>query len=173
MFSDALATARDTLVGDDTTKIVLIDGLAMSLRRQGQLAEAEALYTEALVAWRRSAGDSAPGTLVAMNNLGGLLSERGRVDDAEAVYVEVVDTCRRVFGKGHPHALTAAHNLACVLVKQGRLDEAEPLMRDAVFGFLHLPAGHPGLQDSKAALRDLLRKKAERAQRVGARGRRA
>ena len=68
----------------------LLGTLALLLRDQGKLGEAEPLYLEALAARRETLGDRHPDTLNSINNLAILilLSDQGKLGDAEALRLE-------------------------------------------------------------------------------------
>ena len=84
-----------------------INNLALLLKTQGKLGEAEPLYREALDGRRRTLGDSHPSTLTSINNLAGLLQAQGKLGEAEPLYRESLDGHRRVLGDAHPNTRIA------------------------------------------------------------------
>lgn len=94
---------------------------------QGQLADAQATFEEALAGLSESVGDLHPSTLVATNNLGQIYEQVGLYDEAEPVLELALARFEQVFGEAHPDALRARNNLALLHESQGNFREAEPL----------------------------------------------
>ena len=108
---------------------VLINQVALLLKQQGKLDEAEPLYREALQGKRAKLGNDHPSTLNSINNLGMLLQAQGTLDEAEPLFREALQGERAKLGNDHPGTLGSIYNLADLLQAQGKLDEAEPLLR--------------------------------------------
>jgi len=114
-----------------------IHSLALLLRDQGKLDEAEPLMREALGGMRRQLGNSHPDTLISINNLAVLIRDQGRLAEAEPLMREVLAELRNQLGNSRPNTLASINNLAVLLRDQGKLDEAEPLMRESLDGNRH------------------------------------
>ena len=74
---------------------VLQNNLALLLKDQGKLDEAEPLFREALEVCRRTLGDSHPSTLASINNLGMLFKAQGKLIEAEPLLREALEWRRR------------------------------------------------------------------------------
>ena len=63
---------------------------------QGKMAEAEAMYLQALAGFEKAWGPDHASTLVTVNNLGLLLLDQGTMAEAEAMYLlksRLIDPC--------------------------------------------------------------------------------
>jgi tetratricopeptide (TPR) repeat protein/predicted Ser/Thr protein kinase len=107
----------------------IVNSLALSLRLQRRLADAESIYREQLEAETQRHGPETPYAALLMNNLGSLLHERTRFDEAEALYRRALDLRERHYGPDGVETLVTASNLAKFLTDLRRFDEAEPLHR--------------------------------------------
>jgi hypothetical protein len=112
----------------------LINNLAILLKNQGKLAEAEPLYREALAGRRRTLGGDHHNTLTSMHNLASLLIMQGKLGEAEPLCREALAGRRRTLGDQHPSTLGFINTLANLLNAQGKQGEAEPLYREALAG---------------------------------------
>ena len=112
----------------------LQNALAILLKDQGKLSEAEPLYREALAGRRKALGDDHPDTLGSVNNFACLLQDQGKLSEAEPLYRKALAGRRKALGDDHPDTLTSLSNFAILLKAQGKLSEAEPLYRDALAG---------------------------------------
>ncbi|CAK9093427.1 Kinesin light chain (KLC) [Durusdinium trenchii] len=124
---------RDTRSPEILTSL---NNLAVLLKAEGQLPEAEELYRQALSGRRRALGDLHPDTLTSINNLATLLASTGRSDEAETLYFEALEGCRKTLGEDDLDTLYSADNLGLLLFREGRAEEAEPYFRRAQQGFL-------------------------------------
>ena len=79
--------------------------------KQDKLAEAEALYREALAGRRKVLGDEHPETLESVRSLAGVLREQGKLDEAEPVYREALEGRRKVLGDAHPLTLESLKDM--------------------------------------------------------------
>ncbi|MFY9821582.1 MAG: tetratricopeptide repeat protein [Thermoanaerobaculia bacterium] len=92
------------------------NGLAEILKSVGHLAEAEAVYRQAMT--------ELPTNDVTRNGLAGLLKEVGRLAEAESVYRQTM--------RDFPSNTYARNGLAEILKEAGRLDEAELVYRQTI-----------------------------------------
>ena len=69
---------------------LLLNNVAIMLKNQGRLAEAEALQRMDLAAERAEGGDRAPNTLVALASLAVNLQAQGKLAKAEPLFREVL-----------------------------------------------------------------------------------
>ncbi|CAK9106443.1 unnamed protein product [Durusdinium trenchii] len=136
-------TDREERLRDTRSPEILtsLNNLAVLLKAEGQLPEAEELYRQALSGRRRALGllacDLHPDTLTSINNLATLLASTGRSDEAETLYFEAaLEGCRKTLGEDDLDTLYSADNLGLLLFREGRAEEAEPYFRRAQQGFL-------------------------------------
>ncbi|CAE7170263.1 nphp3 [Symbiodinium microadriaticum] len=121
-----------------------LNNLAVLLKVQGQVVEAERMYRRALQRRRAVLGNTDPDTLTSINNLASLLSVTGQTEEAESLYAEALAGCRAKLGNKDMDTLLSADNLASLLFREGRAAEAEPLFREAALGLgALLGARHP------------------------------
>jgi Tfp pilus assembly protein PilF len=57
---------------------------------QGKLAEAEAMYIQALQGYEEALGPKHTSTLTTVNNLGALYANQGKLAEAEAMYIRAL-----------------------------------------------------------------------------------
>ena len=144
-----IATSLNSLVNS-------LNNLALVLRAQGRLSEAEPLAREALEMRRRALPAGHPDIATSLNNLAVLLEAQGKVNEAEPLAREALEIRRRALPAGHPDIAQSLNSLAVVLQAQGKLSEAEPLFREALqLSRQALPAGHPDIAPSLTGLRSL------------------
>ena len=146
---------------------LLLNNVAIMLKNQGRLAEAEALQRMDLAAERAEGGDRAPNTLVALGNLAYNLQAQGKLTEAEPLFREALAAGREVSGNDDVATMQAAGNLGTVLLAQGKLAEAEPLLVEAVAWF-RKKYGYGGMyQGSLVELRLAQGRRAEAEQELG------
>ena len=96
--------------------------LAMSLRKLGRAAEAEALYQQVLAALEEETCEVA---VTARNNLSFLAEDAGQLELAYTLREEAVAMAALALGEEHPSRGLMLMNLGVVAEKLGRLEEAE------------------------------------------------
>jgi hypothetical protein len=97
-----------------------MNNLAILLKEQGKLSEAEPLFRDVLRCERERLGDTHPDTLSSMSSLANLLSDQGKLSEAELLCREVVCGMRETLGADHEDMLTATEALSCLLTKMGK-----------------------------------------------------
>jgi tetratricopeptide (TPR) repeat protein len=138
--------ARDSVLGIFTG----VHGrnlLAISLRDQGRLEEAEGVLRE-ILADRERLGQVYPvGLDHALTGLGHVQLAAGHAEEAAASYREVLERRRQSWGTNHPEVANALVNLAQALGRSGHFDESRRLydeglaMRRATQGDGHAEIG--------------------------------
>lgn len=99
---------------------------------QGNLAEAEATYAEALQGLLGVVGDMHPSTLVAMANLGQVYEANGLYDLAEPLLKQSLENMEQALGPDNPQTSRVRNNLALLHESQGNFREAEPLYQQSI-----------------------------------------
>ncbi len=103
--------------------------LALVLRSQNRINEAEPLYRSILAEQRRTLPEDHSDLAATLNNLAYLLKTRGAHAEAEVHYREALSIVQAVYGPDHPDVLMFISNLASVLFEQNKIDEAEQFLR--------------------------------------------
>ena len=80
-----MAARRETLGDRHPDTLRSISNMAMLLKAQRKLTEAEPLFREALAARRETLGDRHPDTLNSINNMAMLLEDQGKQEEAETL----------------------------------------------------------------------------------------
>jgi serine/threonine protein kinase/tetratricopeptide (TPR) repeat protein len=99
--------------------------LALVLRDQGKLAEAEALQRQALQIRQDRLGPDHPEVALCMNSLALVLRSEGRLSQAEKLHRRALAIQEKSLGHASPAVATSLNNLALVLREEGKLAEAE------------------------------------------------
>jgi serine/threonine-protein kinase len=134
MHREALALRRPLGEGHPDVSNSL-QNLALTLVARGgdaRLAEAESLYTEALVLRRRTLGADEPRTLNTQQSLGGLLIRRGEHRRARTLLEDAVVRATTRLGRDHLYTTAALTKLALALSALGADDSARRTGEDAV-----------------------------------------
>jgi tetratricopeptide (TPR) repeat protein len=119
---EALELRLQHLEGADRLVQISRTNLAMSLRKQGRAAEAEALYQQVLAALEEETCEVA---VTARNNLSFLAEDAGQLERAHTLREEAVAMAALALGEDHPIRGLMLMNLGVVAEKLGRLDESE------------------------------------------------
>jgi serine/threonine-protein kinase len=165
---EALALHRRAPGGEEAVAYDL-NNLASVLRRTGRLAEAEAVYRDALPAARAAFGPAHPQLARTINNLAVVLKDRGDLAGAEPLLREALAMSRKLYGEEHPDVALQLNNLAALRGERGDDDEWVALagqaleMRRRLFG-----PDHEQVATSLVNLGEALEQKGDRA---GARAR--
>ena len=108
------------------------NALALTLRSQNRLDEAEPIYRSILTIQRRTLPEGHSDLAATLNNLAYLLRTREAYGEAEPLYREALSILQSVYGRTHPDALMLMSNLAFVLHRQGNIDETEQVLREKI-----------------------------------------
>jgi tetratricopeptide (TPR) repeat protein len=101
---------------------------------QGNLAEAEAMYTRALQGQEEALGPKHTSTLLTVHNLGLLYANQGKLAEAEAMYTRALQGHEEALGPKHTSTLNTVGNLGNLYANQGKLAEAEAMYTRALQG---------------------------------------
>lgn len=120
---------------------------------QGKLSEAEEMYQQALVGYKKALGLDHPSTLDTVNNLGFLYSNQGKPKEAKEMYQRALAGYEKALGPDHPSTLDTVNNLG-LLYKEVKLQVAEEMYQRTLAGKEKaLGLAHP---DTRAATNNLL-----------------
>lgn len=131
-----LGQARSSLEASGQTSVVVyaqtLSLLAEASQQRSKLAEAEALYRQALEIQRRLLAPDDPELIDTLSGLAELSVLRRNFDHAEAMFRTTLELRRSRLGNKHPDIAANLSNLTVALHGQGRLEEAESAIREAV-----------------------------------------
>jgi tetratricopeptide (TPR) repeat protein/CHAT domain-containing protein len=132
-----------------TNLATAMNNLAVLMRAQGKLAEAESLYKEALAIHQQLFKGHHPDVAASLNNLAGLYQARGRLAEAEPLYKEALAMRQQLYKEDHPAIATSLNNLASLYEAQGQIAKAQLLYKDALAMRKRLfPGDHPHVATS-------------------------
>lgn len=130
-YSKAVAS-EETASGRESARVaVLLSNLALALRAQGNLAQAETALRRALRIQEQTLGRSHLQSAVSMNNLGTVLQTLGKLPEAEAMERDSIAIFERKLPSSFELAAAYA-NLGNLLAATDRRAEAAALLRHAV-----------------------------------------
>ncbi|KAJ1337372.1 protein O-GlcNAc transferase [Microdochium nivale] len=118
----------------DKDQLDALHYLGILYANQGRLAEAEAMYQQALAGKEKAVGPDHTDTLRTVNNLGNVYKYQGRLAEAEAMYQRALAGCEKALGPDHTNTLMTVNNLGILYADQGRLAEAEAMYQRALAG---------------------------------------
>jgi tetratricopeptide (TPR) repeat protein len=141
MLREALEVRRKVL-GDDHPEVATsLDYLALVLRGEKRLAEAETNALAALAIRKKVFGETNLPVATSLNTLGlvfrdqaNLLHDRGKLEGAEKLFREALAMQKQVLGvlgDNHPSVASSLNNLGMVLADENKLGEAEISFREA------------------------------------------
>jgi tetratricopeptide (TPR) repeat protein len=112
--------------------------LASFYSRQDRHADAEKLFTEALVYQQRELGNFHIETMCTMNELGALYLKMGDVENAKFMLTESLQAKERVLGPDHPRTLNTVNNIGNLYSLQLQLGKATEMYQCALEGYTKL-----------------------------------
>jgi non-specific serine/threonine protein kinase/serine/threonine-protein kinase len=130
----AVDARRANLGENDPRTLASVNSLALLLRAQGKLSEAEPLLRDVLARRRATLGDRHPDTLESVASLAHLLQVQGRIAEAEPLFREAIAGQRAALGDTHPDTLASINDLALLFYRQGKLAESGAMFREAFTG---------------------------------------
>ncbi len=139
--------------------------LAVLLRNQGKLEEAEAMYVEGIPAYRLLPDREDGQLAIHLNNLGYLRRVQGDWEAAQESYSEALRLMTSTFGRGHPNALLVASNLAGALDQAGQQQEALEVLKASLAAAMEQwPEGHWRVAARRESVGDALLRLGRRAE---------
>jgi serine/threonine protein kinase/Tfp pilus assembly protein PilF len=109
-----------------------LDDLALSLKDQANLAEAETLERESLRLRREVFGPDSFETASSLNTLGTVLRMRAHFPEAESTHRQALAIQRKLFPEGNLVITASLNNLAMAMREAGKYAEAEASLREAL-----------------------------------------
>ncbi|SLM37470.1 beta transducin-like protein het-e4s, partial [Lasallia pustulata] len=89
------------------------------------MAEAEAMYRQALEGLEKAWGPEHTSTLGTVHHLAVLYADQGKMAEAEAMYRRALEGSEKAWGPEHTSTLGTVHNLGNLYKDQGKMAEAE------------------------------------------------
>jgi tetratricopeptide (TPR) repeat protein len=143
-----------------------IERLGRVAEDEGDFAQAERLFREALAMLQRLGEADATDGANVKGDVARMLKERGRSEEAEALYRETLAIERRIGGDRSASVATTLNNLGVLLGERGDWAGAEPLHREALDIIRGVRgAEHPEVASAMSSLGTVL---VERGDRRGA-----
>ncbi len=128
---------------NDPDLLVSRDSLAVALRRQGSLDEAESIFSDVLARRLELLGEPHWEVGYTLHNLARLLVERNQAGDAVSLYRRALDNWIPTLGNDHPNVGIAYSNLGMALQALDDVAGAEESWRMAI----SILEGQPGYED--------------------------
>jgi tetratricopeptide (TPR) repeat protein len=105
---------------------------AEALNSQGEYAQAQPLFEQALEINRRLLSNDHPDTALSYNNLAANLNAQGNYAAAQPLYEKALVIRRRLLSDDHPDTAQSCNNVAANLNAQGKYAQAQPLFEEAL-----------------------------------------
>lgn len=128
----ALALYDSLGKGNEPRALEALGNLGVTLRQESKLAEAEAVYLDALKRTENRPDMGANHRDHLMLNYGSLLHDLGRVKEAETAYRNAASGMEKMLGLDHIDTLTAWSNLGTLLIQQGECERAREVLAPVV-----------------------------------------
>ena len=139
---------------DHPATAMLLSNLALAMREAGYFNYAEHYARQSVAILERRFGPNDVSLAPPLNVLAEAAVSQGHYDEAREFAARAV----AIGPEAGPHYATALHNLAAVSQAQGRFQEAAELYRQALtVREKILPAGHPYIRLTRAALAQVQR----------------
>ncbi len=124
LFRRALALLGQEKGKQDAARGTLLQHIADTRWRSGDLPTASLMYREAVQTFESALGSSHPRLAAALNGWATVLRDMQRSGDAEAMYLRAVQIYERRNHRDQPPDIAAPlHNLGLLMIQEGRLDE--------------------------------------------------
>jgi len=146
---DALRQVTERLGEDHPMTALMLRNLALAMQEGGYSNYAESYARQALAIFERHFGAHDPSLVPVLNVLAEAAVSQGRYGDARELEIRAV----AIGPDAGPHYGTALHNLAAAYQAEGRFEQAAGYYRQALAARQQtLPAGHPYIRLTRAAL---------------------
>ena len=104
-------------------------------KKQGRLAEAEAMWRPLLADFEATLGPDDELTVEVCFEIGWVLMVQGKLLEAEAMCQRALSGYKKVLGMDHESTVVTSYNLGLVLKRQRKLHEAEDIFQQAFSGY--------------------------------------
>jgi tetratricopeptide (TPR) repeat protein len=139
-----LPEARQKALGaEHPDTLAALENLVRTLRKQGELEEAEASARSGLAARERVLGAHHPDTFGNLATLADVLRDQGDASGAELLYQEALDGLENSLGPVHPETLRVLYEYARLQKSQRQTIEARRL------AFQLMAARHASFESSR------------------------
>src|SRR5262245_21058547 len=128
----ALEIRRNRLGNEHRDTLAVLQNMAWLERLNGDIARAEAIFTEILQIQKRTLGETHPSTVNTLIAVAGMLRDLGEFDRAEPLFIEAVNLTRTAPGLDPAVPLTAINGLGALYSYRKEYAKAEPLIREAL-----------------------------------------
>jgi tetratricopeptide (TPR) repeat protein len=146
---DALRQATAALGEDHPVTALMLRNLALAMEQGGYPNYAEHYAQQSLLILERHFGAGDVSLVPALNVLAEAAVSQSRYDEARQFAMRAI----AIGPDAGAHYATALHNLAAVFQAEGKLQDAAEYYRQALaFREKVLPAGHPYIRPTRAAL---------------------
>ena len=132
LFRQALSIVEQSLGREHAARGTLLQHLADTRWRQGDVMAASILYRDAAETFEAALGPRHPRLAAALNGWATVLRDQGRPEEAEQVYRHALEIYAARRNRNLPDIAAPLHNLALLLTQQERYDEAAPLLQEAL-----------------------------------------
>jgi tetratricopeptide (TPR) repeat protein len=146
-------TLAETFGSADPHYAESLNALATVVQIRGWYDEAQILFEQALVIWRRHPGEHHLNLAVGLSNLANLLRVKGQYLEAERLQLQAIEIERAALSPANPILLETLYGLGAVQASAGRYTDAEVTFR-RVLATQHkvLGADHPAVAKTSSDL---------------------
>ena len=130
MFQRALSGSKNNQNFEWTEEAAMI--LNEIYKKQGKLAEAEAMWRQLLAGFEDALGPDHMLTLGVCLELGRILDDEAKISEAEAMCQRTLSGYKKVLGLDHIRTVDSMYNLGLILKRQKKLHEAEDMFQQAL-----------------------------------------
>jgi CHAT domain-containing protein/tetratricopeptide (TPR) repeat protein len=137
LYRSALIRVRDCVKAGNTrassdVEATLVFNDASVARDVGDLAEADALYEQAVDIWSKGLGPDHPFVATGMDALAEVVAARGQLKRARELYERALASRQRRLGPAHPQVAWTLTNLAETVAYQGQVSAALRYLDEAI-----------------------------------------
>jgi len=132
LYERALKICEQVFGPEHPNTAMVLNGLAMLLKDQGNLAEARPLLERALKIDEKALGPDHPNTAAGLNSLALLLHLLGEHAEARPLFQRALGIREKVLGPNHLSTARVLNNLGLLIKDQGDLEVAQPLLERTV-----------------------------------------
>ena len=128
----AMKVGRASMPAGDARLVEIENSMALSLGRQGRIAESDPLARHVLEEVTRIYGPEHQRTALAMHTVANNLAAEKRFAEASPYFLKILEINRRVFGPEHERVASILNSYGLCLREEKRYAEAESMLTQAV-----------------------------------------